>query len=81
MLLGPCACSIINEDGQCIGDHSNVMAVREGPINQMFCEHVNFVCQCAWTGSKIPNKIDQPHLRIEDYEPDVFVLTECIPKA
>ena len=29
----------------------------------------------------LPNKIDELLLRVEDEQPDVIVLTECIPKA
>ena len=48
MPVGHFACGIVNEDGQSIEDHSKIMTVREGPINEMSCEHANFVCHCEW---------------------------------
>ena len=91
MLVGPCACSLISEDGCCIGDHSKVMTVGEGPINEMSCEHEEGHATHGWNGKslqilcanvdELPNKIYELHLRIEDSELDMVVLTECIPKA
>ena len=93
MLVGPCACSIFSESRQCIGDHSKEMNVREGQFNEMSREHEEGQTTHSWNWNGkslqilcanvdgLPNKIDELHLRVEDSEPDVVVLTECIPKA